>query len=106
MGVSRAFAIAAGTTPLVTMLFLAACQPPYDAKTVSVRLQGSPPDAAVTVDDQRVGNLATVVRRGLAVQPGRHRVTVERDGYFPWDGVVTAKNALVRLDVVLTRIPE
>jgi hypothetical protein len=87
---------------------IAACAPNYAEPRVSVRLVGSPPDALVTVDDQVVGPLARVAAKGLSVSEGKHRVTVERPGYFPWDKEVEAKSggAVVQLDVQLEKIPE
>jgi len=87
-------------------LVLAACGPPSSARTVSVRMRGSPPDATVTIDDRIVGRLDVVAARGVAVPPGKHRVSVERDGFFPWDKIVEATNAPLVLDVVLERVPD
>ena len=50
--------------------------------------------------------LAFVASRGVALPQGTHRVTIEKAGYFPWDRVVEAKDAPVRLDVALTPIPD
>ncbi len=46
--------------------------------TVSLRVQGNVADAQVTIDDIPVGALAFVAARGVALPPGRHRITVER----------------------------
>ncbi len=60
-------------------------------KTVSLRMSGTgTPYATVTVDDQRIGPLASVRARGIALPPGQHTVTIESAGYFPWDRVVIA----------------
>jgi hypothetical protein len=75
-------------------------------QTVPVRLRGTPPDATVTIDDQRVGQLAFVAARGMRVAPGRHHVTVEAAGYLPFDAAVEAKDAPVVLDVALVPVPE
>lgn len=73
-----------------------------------MRLVGSPPNASVTIDDQFVGTLEVVVRRGVALPPGKHRVSVEAAGYLPWDQIVEAKEGAgpVRLDVRLVRVPD
>jgi hypothetical protein len=94
--------------PLALALALApaACQPEYGPTTAHVRMQGTPPDALVTVDDRPVGTLAVVARRGLAVEPGKHRVSVERAGYFAFDAVIEADDRPVRLDVRLERVPD
>ncbi len=77
-------------------------------ETVSLRLSGEVPDAAVTVDDQYMGALAFVQRRGVALPVGTHRVTVEKPGYFPWDRLVQAKSGggPILLKVELTRVPD
>ncbi len=86
---------------------LAACSGAQMAqKTVSLRLRGSPPDAQVTVDDRYLGALAFVAKRGVALPPGKHRITVEKAGFFPWDREVSASEAPIVLDVVLEKIPD
>jgi hypothetical protein len=89
---------------------LAACEPaeaPSHA-TVSLRLQGTPPDAAVVIDDQDIGPLAFVESRGVALPPGKHHISVTAPGYFPWDKAVDAKpgGPLVRFAVVLVPVPD
>ena len=76
--------------------------------TVSLKLSGNMPDAIVTVDDQHLGSLAYVSRRGVALPPGQHRITVEKVGYFPFDRLVEAKEgeASVDVKVVLEPVPE
>jgi hypothetical protein len=74
--------------------------------TASLRVKGALPDASVTIDDQYVGALAFVAARGVALPPGKHRITVEKTGYFPWDKVVEAKDEPIHLDVILTKIPD
>jgi hypothetical protein len=78
------------------------------ARAVSVRFQGGPPNATVTIDDQLVGPLDVVAARGVALTPGKHRVSVEANGFLPWDGVIDAeaKDAPVRLSVSLVPIPD
>ena len=103
MGVTRALALAAG---LIGLVGLAACGPPPQPRAVSVRMRGAPADATVTIDDRIVGRLDVVAARGVAVPPGKHRVSVERDGFFPWDKIVEATDAPLVLDVVLERVPD
>jgi len=71
-------------------------------------MAGGPENASVTVDDQFVGTLDVVARRGVALPPGKHRVTVEAPGHLPWDKLVEAKegDAPIRLDVKLVPIPD
>ena len=75
-------------------------------QTVPVRIAGTPADATVTIDDQRVGSLQLVAARGMRVFAGRHRISVESAGYLPWDQVIEAKDEPVRLDVKLVPIPD
>jgi hypothetical protein len=84
--------------------FLGGCElvPP----TTSLRVKGKPPDASVTVDDRYLGALVYVAAHGVALPPGKHRITVEKPGFFPWDTVVEAKDKPIHLDVTLTRIPD
>jgi hypothetical protein len=82
------------------------CQPRYGPTMTSIRMKGGPPDATVIVDDQPIASLGQVIRRGMAVLPGRHRITVERDGYFPWDRAIDARGELIALEVTLIKIPE
>jgi hypothetical protein len=87
----------------LTALALGGC--PSTAKT-SLRVGGAPPDASVTIDDQYVGVFAFVAAHGVALPPGKHRITVEKPGYFPWDKLVEGHGDLIRLDVALIKIPE
>jgi hypothetical protein len=87
-------------------LFCSCAVVPYSAQTVSLRVKGNVADAHVTVDDIPLGSLAHVARHGVALPPGRHRVTVERPGYFPWDAVLEAEDEPIHLDVKLVPIPD
>ena len=95
-----------GVTRLAAVLVLAGCGAAAQP-TASLRLRGgAPPDATVTVDDQLLGSLALVSKRGVALPAGRHRVTVEKPGYFPWDRLVDAQGTPIQLDVELVRVPD
>ena len=83
----------------------AACVPAAPP-TVSLRMRGAVGDASVMIDDQYVGALAFVAKRGVALPPGTHRITVEKIGYFPWDKLVEAREAPIHLDVALVKIPD
>jgi hypothetical protein len=76
--------------------------------TTSLRVRGAPPDARVTVDDQHLGALAFVARHGVALPPGRHRITVEKPGYFPFDRIIEADEGdpPIQLDVRLEKVPD
>jgi hypothetical protein len=90
------------------LLLASGCALNPPPRTTSLRLTGTPRDASVTVDDQYLGALVYVAGHGVALPPGRHRITVEKAGYFPWDRVVEAKDGdpPVELGVTLTKIPD
>ena len=73
-----------------------------------VAAQDAPPVARVTIDDQPVGALVTVIKRGVALPPGKHRITIEAEGFFPWDQEVSAGDSggVINLDVKLVRVPD
>ncbi len=78
----------------------------YSTKTVSLRVRGNVEDAQVTIDDIRIGVLGYVSAHGVALPPGKHRVTVEKLGFFPWDALVEAKDDPIYLQVMLVPIPD
>ncbi|HSQ68280.1 MAG TPA: PEGA domain-containing protein [Polyangiaceae bacterium] len=91
------------------LLLAAACGGANAApRTVSLRMAGTPADARVTVDDQIVGTLDVVAARGVALPPGKHRVSVEAPGYFPYDTVVEAKEGekFVKIEAKLVPVPD
>ena len=90
------------------LFVLTGCELNPAPRTTSLHVGGTPRDASVTVDDQYLGALVFVASHGVALPPGRHRITVEQVGYFPWDKVVEANDGdpPVQLDVVLTKIPD
>ena len=101
--------------PLACLLVVSGCafslsssESSSNAPTVSLRLEGAAADATVHIDDQYIGPFSFVKKRGVALRPGTHRISVEKPGYFPWDTLVEVKEGdpLVRLDVQLTRIPD
>ncbi|MGH7438446.1 MAG: PEGA domain-containing protein [Polyangiaceae bacterium] len=99
-----------GVFLLCSVAGLAACgearspRPP----TVSLRMQGTPVDAIVIIDEELVGQLDFIALRGVALPPGVHHVTVKAVGYFPMDKEVTAKvgDPPIRLDVALMPVPD
>jgi len=76
--------------------------------TISLRLDGAPPDATVTIDDEPVGTLDFVAAHGVALPPGVHRLTVQARGYFPWDREVQARpgSPPIRLTATLEPVPD
>ena len=69
-------------------------------------LTGNVPDASVTIDDQDVGTMKHVTKHGVALPPGTHRLTVEKQGYFPFDRLIESKGKTVSLKVELEPIPD
>jgi hypothetical protein len=91
-------------------LLLAGC-PQSAPPTTSLRVfaaEDAPKTAKVTIDDQPIGALATVMKRGVALPPGKHRITIEANGFFPWDAEVEAGDSggVLKLDVKMVRIPD
>jgi hypothetical protein len=66
----------------------------------------SPPDALVYIDDQYIGSLAAVVARGVRIVEGKHRVSIEKTGYFPYDALVVSKFDPILLKVDLLALPQ
>jgi hypothetical protein len=79
--------------------------------TTSLRLapaSGAPRNARVVVDDQELGPLWYVTEHGVAMPAGKHRITIEADGYLPWDREVDAgpSGGVLKLDVTLVKRPD
>jgi hypothetical protein len=70
------------------------------------RSRTTPRDASVIVDEEYIGPLFLVITQGLRLPVGKHRVTVTKEGYFPWDRMVEADRSPVALAVELVPIPE
>jgi hypothetical protein len=77
------------------------------AVTLTLTPEGETPnDAKVTIDEQFVGLLGFVAARGVRLPEGEHRITIEREGYFPYDRIVVSDREPIRLDVRLQRLPD
>jgi len=104
-GRSQALGIAA-----LLAILVAACEPAQapTVPTVSLRVAGAPAEATVVIDDTVLGTFDFVAAHGVALPPGKHRITVHATGYFPWDREVEAKLGAgpIRLQVGLTPIPD
>lgn len=85
---------------------LAACGPRASFRLQLARTERTPPDASVTIDEQYVAMLGEVTARGVRLPEGEHRITVEREGYFPWDRIVVSDGKPIRLEVDLVPIPD
>ena len=104
--------LAAGVLTLLLVLSLTSCQvlganaEPPSAPLSLQRSDRSPSDAAVTIDEEYIGPLGYVAARGVKLPSGKHRITIEKPGYFPWDRLVEAGTAPIHLDVALEPIPD
>lgn len=92
--------------PVLWAICLAGCV--TTPRTTSLKVHSDVPDAVVTIDDQVLGPAKAVEKRGVALPPGRHRVTIEKPGYFPHDELVQVKEGdpPIRLDVRMDRVPD
>ncbi|MBI3203370.1 MAG: PEGA domain-containing protein [Myxococcales bacterium] len=94
---------------LSVALGLAACQSGVGraAVSMSVKLSArSPGDASVFIDEEYVGPLGFIAAHGVRLPVGEHRITVQKEGFFPWDRLVVADREAVRLDVDLEPVPD
>lgn len=66
----------------------------------------TPPEALVYIDGQYIGSLAAVAARGVRIVEGKHRLSVEKTGYFPYDTIVESKVEPIHLQVTLLKLPD
>jgi hypothetical protein len=101
-------AVRAACAGIVLVVLAAAGCAGSQPQTTSLRVKGAPNDATVTIDDRYLGTFAYVASKGVALPPGKHRITVEKTGFFPWDRLVEAHEGdpPVHLDVTLTKVPD
>lgn len=93
---------------VMLVISLSSCQAtekPAVSLTVT-RGAKSPRDAAVTIDEEYIGPLGYVAARGVKLPAGKHRITIEKPGFFPWDRLVEATTQPISLDVELEPIPD
>jgi hypothetical protein len=89
--------------PILAGLVLGCASAPPNS---SLKMSGAMGDAAVTIDDQLIGTLKYIEKHGVSLAPGKHRLTVEKSGYFPYDKLVEATGGPIRVEVVLDPIPD
>ena len=91
-------------------LLASACGPSLTGSAaVTLKVQRSPEtpkNASVSIDEQYIGPLNIVASHGVRLPVGTHRITVEKDGYFPYDQLVTADREDIRLVVKLEPVPD
>ena len=85
-----------------------ACLPKSEG-AVSLKIRHppkTPRDASVIIDEEYIGPLGYVARHGVRLPVGEHRITVEKEGYFPHDELVNADRTDIVVDVELEPIPD
>jgi len=93
---------------LACLGLLTSCMPNLRA-AVDMRIvpaRGTPGDASVIIDEELIGPLFWVAANNIRLPVGEHRITVQKEGYFPWDRMVSADREPIRLEVVLEPVPD
>ena len=93
----------------LTAAFSGGCATMGLRSAVSMKVERDPKtprDALVYIDEQYVGTLAFVAARGVRVPEGHHRLSVEKNGYFPFDALIVSDREPIRLKVSLLKLPE
>jgi len=76
---------------------------PKQPAGVDVRLTSAPPGASVEVDEKALAGVTPVSTK---LSPGRHRVTLTRDGFARLDTTITVKAGKTqRIELKLTALP-
>ena len=102
-------AISAALSLLAVLLLSLVTGCAASSASVSLKLQkppAAPRDASVMIDEEYVGPLGIVAARGVRLPVGEHRITIEKEGYFPWDELVVADREDISLKVELVPIPD
>jgi PEGA domain len=101
MGMSRS------VFALLLALCLNACATVRAAVSMRLHLAPDcPADASVKIDEQFIGVLGYVAAKGVRLPEGTHRITIEREGYFPWDRIVVSDREPIHLQVKLQPLPD
>jgi hypothetical protein len=89
-------------------LVLQGCPPPRvpTAPTGGLRFEGEPLDARVYVNEKLSGTLELYVDRPLLLRPGKYRVKLTADGYYPEYREIEVGDEIVPVTVTLTAVPE
>jgi len=94
---------------LIAAVAFSACQAGVGRAAVSLRLNratNTPRDAGVWIDEEFVGPLSYVAAQGVRLPAGKHHLTVQKAGYFPWDRMVEADREPILLPIALEPIPD
>jgi hypothetical protein len=101
----------AGTLGFVIAIALALLSGCADNLKAAVSLKvahtpETPRDASVIIDEQYVGPLGFVAAHGVRLPLGEHRISVEKNGYFPFDRLVRADRDDIAISVKLEPMPD
>jgi hypothetical protein len=90
----------------ITGLLLLGCglRPAFSVKIAVA--DKTPRDASVFIDEEFIGMLGYVAAHGVRMPEGEHRLTVERDGYFPFDRILKSDGEPIVLQVQMTPLPD
>jgi hypothetical protein len=102
------FAGTLGFAVAIAVALLSGCAGDVKA-AVSLKVQRSPEtprDASVIIDEQYIGPLGIVAAHGVRLPVGEHRISVEKNGFFPFDRLVRADRDDILLNVVLEPVPD
>lgn len=66
----------------------------------------APASALVYINGSYIGSLAAVVARGVRIPEGKHRLSVEKSGYFPYDAIIVSDIDAINLRIDLLPLPE
>ncbi len=70
------------------------------------REKDTPRRALVYIDDQFIGTLDYVEKKGVRLPEGKHRISVQKNGYYPFDALVESDRYPISLKVALLRLPD
>ena len=98
-----------GVRAVLLGCLFSACMSGVGRPAVSMRVvrdPATPRDAGVWIDEEFIGPLSYVAAHGVRLPIGEHRITVQRQGYFPWDRLVVSDREPIELRVTLVPIPD
>jgi len=90
-------------------VLLSGCMTMGLRSAVDVSFQAAPETpgrALVYVDGVFIGTLAQVMHRGMRLPEGKHRISVEKTGYYPFDAVVVSNRYPIAVEVELLPLPD
>ncbi len=70
------------------------------------RADKTPGNASVIIDEEYIGPLSYVAAHGVRMPAGEHRISIEKDGYFPYDKLVKEEDGTIQLKVELVPVPD